>query len=47
MGDRLTDAVRAELDELTRRFGEPHLVDAVIDDRFREPIWKRDRYGEV
>lgn len=45
--DRLTPAARAELEELARRFGEPHIVDTVIDDRFRDPIWKRDRYGEV
>lgn len=43
----MTGAVRAELDELARRFGEPLVIDTAIDDRFREPIWKRDRYGEV
>ena len=47
MTDRLTPAVRAELDDLAARFGRPVAVNAVIDDRFREPIWKRDRYGEV
>jgi 8-oxo-dGTP pyrophosphatase MutT (NUDIX family) len=45
--DRLTAAARAELEELARLYGEPRRLDAVIDDRFREPIWKRDRYGEV
>ncbi len=39
--------MRAELDELARRYGAPVVVDTVIDDGFRDPIWKRDRYGEV
>jgi 8-oxo-dGTP pyrophosphatase MutT (NUDIX family) len=43
----LTQAVRRELDDLAKRYGRPIVVDAVIDDRFEEPIWKRDRYGEV
>lgn len=47
VADRLTPAVRAELDDLARRFGDPLVIDTVIDDRFREPIWMRDRYGEV
>ncbi len=42
MAGGLTEATRAELDELAHRFGEPRVVDTVIDDRFHEPIWKRD-----
>lgn len=47
MPHRLTPAVRAELEGLARRYGDPLVLDTMIDDRFREPIWKRDRYGEV
>ena len=43
----LAPPIERELASLARRFGEPRLIDTVIDDRFREPIWKRDRYGEV
>ncbi len=43
----LTPAIRAELDELARRYGAPLVRETVIDDRFGDPIWKRDRYGEV
>ncbi len=43
----LAPEVSAELDELARRYGEPVALEAVIDDRFRDPIGKRDRYGEV
>jgi len=43
----LPTAVDRELDELARRFGQPVTVDAPIDDSFKDPIWKRDRFGEV
>jgi 8-oxo-dGTP pyrophosphatase MutT (NUDIX family) len=43
----LPTAVNRELDELARRFGRPVTVDAPIDDSFEDPIWKRDRFGEV
>ncbi|HYR93882.1 MAG TPA: NUDIX hydrolase [Methylomirabilota bacterium] len=43
----LPTAVDRELDELARRFGRPVTVDAPIDDSFKDPIWKRDRFGEV
>ena len=43
----LPTAVDRELDELARRFGRPITVDAPIDDSFKDPIWKRDRFGEV
>lgn len=36
-----------ELDELTSRYGAPLIVNAPIDDSFKDPIWKRDRFGEV
>jgi 8-oxo-dGTP pyrophosphatase MutT (NUDIX family) len=36
-----------ELDDLGRRYGAPATVDALIDDTFSDPIFKRDRYGEV
>jgi NAD+ diphosphatase len=39
--------VTRELDELARRFGDPRRVDTTIDDSFSDPIWKRDRFGEV
>ena len=39
--------MRAELDDLARRYGRPIVLETLIDDRFREPIWKNDRYGEV
>ncbi len=43
----LPTAVDRELDELARRFGRPITADAPIDDSFKDPIWKRDRFGEV
>lgn len=39
--------VARELDDLARRFGEPLRLAAPIDDSFKDPIWKRDRFGEV
>lgn len=39
--------VERELEGLASRYGAPHVVDTRIDDSFRDPIWKRDRYGEV
>ena len=36
-----------EVEELARRYGPTQHVRAVIDDSFKDPIWKRDRYGEV
>lgn len=47
MADRLTDAARAELVELARRYGEPLRVCARIRDAFFDPIKRPDRYGEV
>jgi 8-oxo-dGTP pyrophosphatase MutT (NUDIX family) len=43
----LDGAMQAEIRDLARRFGEPRALETVIDDRFRDPIWKRDRHGEV
>jgi 8-oxo-dGTP pyrophosphatase MutT (NUDIX family) len=43
----LLDETRRELDELATRYGAPLVVNAPIDDSFKDPIWKRDRYGEV
>jgi len=43
----LPTEVTRELDELARRFGPPLSIVATIDDSFKDPIWKRDRYGEV
>jgi 8-oxo-dGTP pyrophosphatase MutT (NUDIX family) len=43
----LTDATQRELATLATRYGRPLVVDAPIDDSFRDPIWKRDRFGEV
>jgi 8-oxo-dGTP pyrophosphatase MutT (NUDIX family) len=43
----LEAATERELKELTRRFGLPLTVESQIDDSFKDPIWKRDRYGEV
>jgi 8-oxo-dGTP pyrophosphatase MutT (NUDIX family) len=40
-------ATERELKDLARRFGVPLTVDAQIDDSFKDPIWKRDRFGEV
>lgn len=47
MAGELCAAVQEELRDLARRFGDPIVLDTVIDDHFRDPIWKRDRYGEV
>lgn len=43
----LTPPILDELEGLARRYGAPLVVDTQIDDSFRDPIWKRDRYGEV
>ena len=43
----LGPAIERELADLARRFGRPLTVDALIDDSFKDPIWKRDRFGEV
>jgi len=43
----LPTPVTRELDDLARRFGPALNVVATIDDSFKDPIWKRDRYGEV
>ena len=43
----LTPRVVRELDALASRFGAPRVVRAPIDDSFKDPIWKRDRFGEV
>lgn len=47
MAGELDEATRSELADLAHRFGEPLALDTVIDDRFRDPIWKPDRFGEV
>ncbi len=47
MAGGLTEAARAEVHELALHYGEPIVIETVIDDRFRDPIWRRDRYGEV
>ncbi|OLC58418.1 MAG: hypothetical protein AUH85_00750 [Chloroflexi bacterium 13_1_40CM_4_68_4] len=39
--------VTRELDDLERRLGPTRTLEAAIDDSFKDPIWKRDRYGEV
>lgn len=44
---RLTDAARAELEELAERYGTPRLVTALISDAFFDPIKRPDRFGEV
>ena len=44
---KLPAPVEQELEQLARRFGVPARVDALIDDTFKDPIWKRDRFGEV
>lgn len=43
----LTSEATREVEELTRRYGAPERVTAIIDDSFKDPIWKRDRFGEV
>ena len=43
----LPATVTRELDELAATFGAPHTLAVTIDDSFKDPIWKRDRYGEV
>jgi len=43
----LPPVVERELDDLGRRFGRPATLDTFIDDTFGDPIYKRDRYGEV
>ena len=44
---QLDDATRGEIADLGRRFGQPRVVSALIDDSFKDPISKRDRVGEV
>lgn len=44
---RLPETVEDELTGLARSHGEPRRLEAAIDDRFDDPIRKRDRYGEV
>ena len=39
--------IERELQFLARRYGSPLILEARIDDSFHDPIWKRDRYGEV
>jgi NAD+ diphosphatase len=43
----LPSTVTRELAELAARYGSPLDVTAPIDDSFTDPIWKRDRFGEV
>ncbi|MDQ2952202.1 MAG: NUDIX hydrolase [Chloroflexota bacterium] len=43
----LTPDTQAELTELAERFGAPLTIDATIDDRFDDPIRRKDRFGEV
>jgi 8-oxo-dGTP pyrophosphatase MutT (NUDIX family) len=43
----LTEATERELADLATRYGAPIVVNATIDDSFKDPIWKRDRFGEV
>ena len=43
----LSAAIRREIAELARRYGEPRAIDALIHDGFDDPIRRRDRYGEV
>jgi 8-oxo-dGTP pyrophosphatase MutT (NUDIX family) len=43
----LTEAMRREVDDLARRFGEPLRIDAAIHDGFFDPIKRPDRVGEV
>jgi len=43
----LSADTRREIAELAHRYGEPRVIDAMIDDGFDDPIRRRDRYGEV
>jgi 8-oxo-dGTP pyrophosphatase MutT (NUDIX family) len=43
----LAPDVRREIADLSRRYGEPRAIDALIHDGFDDPIRRRDRYGEV
>ena len=43
----LSADVRQEIEELSRRYGAPRAIDALIHDGFDDPIRRRDRYGEV
>lgn len=47
MAGELTEAMRREVDDLARRFGEPLRTDATIADGFMDPIRRPDRVGEV
>ena len=46
-GVKLPDALEREVLELSRRYGQPLILDASIDDSFDDPIRKPDRIGEV
>lgn len=43
----IPEATRAEIADLSRRYGTPSHVDATIADGFSDPIRRRDRVGEV
>jgi 8-oxo-dGTP pyrophosphatase MutT (NUDIX family) len=43
----LSADVRKEIAELSERYGQPRVMDALIHDGFDDPIRRRDRYGEV
>ncbi len=47
MRDRLTPAVRRELEDLAARYGDPLRRQARIRDAFFDPIKRPDRFGEV
>lgn len=47
MAGELTEAMRREVDDLARRFGEPLRIEARIADGFMDPIRRPDRVGEV
>jgi len=43
----LSQETAREVEELARRYGEPRRVRSSIDDYFRDPIHKADRFAEV
>lgn len=47
MAGDLTEAMRREVDDLARRFGDPVRIVASIPDGFMDPIRRPDRVGEV
>ena len=47
MAGELDEAMRDEVEDLARRFGEPLRIEATIDDGFFDPIRRPDRVGEV